>query len=262
MANGQLGGQNLTVECSRRAWRLTRQGISAALGLLFPPVCTVCGRDVTEASETILVCSVCRAELTETRPTCLRCARPLPAEAGVGQHCPACREKRFRFARTTSLGTYGGVLRESVIRMKQATNDALALSVGQLLAQRQQSIQVPDLISPVPMHWLRRLTRGVNCAEILGEVVGAKLRVPVAGDLLSCRRKTRKQGTLLPTERRKNVRGAYAVSKGYDINGAQILVVDDVMTTGATANEIARVLLRAGAAEVSVAVIARGIGFD
>ena len=145
--------------------------------------------------------------------------------------------------------------------MKQEANDALALSIGHLLAQRQRQCRAPDLIAPVPMHWVRRMARGVACSEILGEVLGSTLGVPVSGDLLHCRRKTKKQGTLQPTERRANVRGAYGVSRGYAINGAQILLVDDVMTTGATAHELAGVLIRAGVAEVTLAVVARGIGF-
>ena len=248
--------------CSRAAQRWLGQGLRATAGLLFPPVCVVCRRGLTHAFESILLCPLCRTQLSEARPCCQRCARPLPVGAGIRRHCSACRKSRFRFDGTTAVGTYGGLLRETVIRMKQETNDSLALSIGQLLAQRQQQHAKPDLIAPVPMHWLRRLTRGVNCPEVLGEVLGSRLGVPVTGDLLYCRRKARKQGILLPSERRANVRGAYAASRGYDIKGAQILLVDDVMTTGSTAHEIARVLVRAGAARVSVAVVARGVGFE
>ena len=82
----------------------------------------------------------------------------------------------------------------------------------------------------------------------------------VASDLLRCRRKTSKQGMLLPNQRRRNVRDAYSVSAGYDIRDACVLLIDDVMTTGATGNELSRVLRRAGARHVSVAVVARGTG--
>jgi predicted amidophosphoribosyltransferase len=111
------------------------------------------------------------------------------------------------------------------------------------------------------MHWSRRLLRGVNNPEILVDGLRRPLGIPVAKHLLSNRRKTRKQGMLPPRERRGNVHGAYAVSAGYDIKGAHVLVVDDVMTTGATGNEVARVLRQAGAARVSMAVVARGLGF-
>jgi predicted amidophosphoribosyltransferase len=103
---------------------------------------------------------------------------------------------------------------------------------------------------------------------LIAETMGRALRVPVAKRQLVCRRKTKKQGMLLPGQRRRNVRRAYQVSnarwltKNYDLAGKHVLVVDDVMTTGATAHEIARTLRQAGARQVSVAVVARGIGFD
>lgn len=118
----------------------------------------------------------------------------------------------------------------------------------------------PDLVVPVPMHWSRRIVRGTNPAEVLAEMVAQKLQIPVALDLLQNRRKTRKQGTLLPDQRRRNVREAFSVSAGYDIKDTCILLIDDVMTTGATGDELSRMLRRAGARRVSVAVLARGTG--
>lgn len=119
---------------------------------------------------------------------------------------------------------------------------------------------LPDLIAPAPMHWIRRLERGTNPPEVLTETMAQALSVPALIDLLRCRRTTRKQGTLLPDQRRRNVRHAFSVSAGYDITGAHVLLVDDVMTTGATADELSRVLRQAGAGRVSVAVVARGTG--
>jgi len=118
----------------------------------------------------------------------------------------------------------------------------------------------PDLVVPVPMHWTRRISRGTNPPEILAEMVARKNQIPLIADLLRNRRKTRKQGTLLPDQRRRNVREAFSVSAGYDIREAHILLVDDVMTTGATGNELSKILCRAGAKRVSVAVLARGTG--
>jgi len=139
------------------------------------------------------------------------------------------------------------------------------MALGRLLADQIQ--QRPDraefdVVLPVPMHWLRRLARGVNGPHLLAEVLAARLHLPLESRLLRCQRATRKQGTLMPTERRRNVRRAYRATPGRKLAGARVLLVDDVMTTGATANEIARVLRRAGAASVSLAVLARGVGFD
>jgi len=148
--------------------------------------------------------------------------------------------------------------------MKQSTGESLTLSMGRLLGEHlsRKLADAPSHIAAVPTHWTRRLGRKVNCADILLESVAARLGARSFPKLLRCRRKTNKQGTLLPNERLANVRGAYGVSRGYVITGAKMLLVDDVMTTGATANEIAKILRRAGAASVEVAVVARGIGFD
>ena len=124
------------------------------------------------------------------------------------------------------------------------------------------SVSDIDLLVPAPLHWTRRLVRGGGCPELLVESMSKALRIPAANGFLRCCRKTKKQGTLLPTERRRNVRHAYRASKAYNVTGAHVLMVDDVMTTGATANEMARVLRKSGATTITLAVVARGIGFD
>lgn len=148
--------------------------------------------------------------------------------------------------------------------MKRGTGESLTLSMGRLLGDQlaRSLTDVPRYLASVPTHWTRRLRRSVNCSEILLESVATRLGLPASPNLLRCRRKTSKQGTLLPHERLQNVRGAYRVSAGYVITGAKVLLIDDVMTTGATANEISKILRQAGAASVEVAVVARGIGFD
>jgi ComF family protein len=163
------------------------------------------------------------------------------------------------------LGIYGGAVRDLVLRMKQARNESLSLAAGRLLAERiaiTLDADPADIVVPVPMHWVRRLIRGVNVAELLAESIAARLRIRFDTGVIRCCRKTDKQGTLTPAERRTNVRGAYRVPADSSLRGAHVLLIDDVMTTGATASEIARVLRRSGARSVSVAVVARGVGFD
>jgi predicted amidophosphoribosyltransferase len=118
------------------------------------------------------------------------------------------------------------------------------------------------LVVPVPVYWWKRLRRGVHGPDVLVEAVGAALQLPTAFGFLYCRRPTRKQGTLLPAERFANVRGAFAVRPCFDIADAHILLIDDIMTTGATGSEAAKVLRQAGAARVTLAVVARGVGQD
>lgn len=233
--------------------------------LLFPNICLLCGR--LQATGADRICHRCQRALSaDDVARCPRCAKPLPQYATAdAEGCPLCRTKRLRFDRAVALGTYGGEVRELVLRIKQPRHEALCLAAGELLAERivcELNGTLPDLVVPVPMHWLRKLLRGTNDAEVLAEAVASQLHRPIQMRLLRCLRPTRKQGTLLPTERRLNVRGAYEVRRRAKISGAHVVIVDDVMTTGATANELAKVVHRAGAAQVTVAVIARGVGFD
>jgi predicted amidophosphoribosyltransferase len=150
-----------------------------------------------------------------------------------------------------------------VLKCKHARYEPLAAGLGQQLARRIRELpfdQPPELVVPVPMFWLQRMWRGANAAESLSVAAAAELRLPVAKGLLVCRRFLRKQSTLRPPERRRNVRHAFRASWRYNIRGARLLLVDDVMTTGATAQETARVLKAAGAAAVYVAAAARGTG--
>jgi ComF family protein len=119
----------------------------------------------------------------------------------------------------------------------------------------------PELIVPIPMHWRRRLVRGANGPELLAEVLGRRLRRPVATHLLS-RRYRLPQGSLTPHRRRLNLRGTMSLRRGRKPSAARVLLVDDVLTTGATCSEAARVLRQAGVEEVVVAVLARGEGED
>lgn len=247
--------------------------IRAACGrtadMLFPPNCSLCAipiRSDYRLSGGNNLCNRCISDLTARDSlSCLRCARPLPKGlSGDSGSCPHCHRKGPRFERTYAVGVYVGVLRETVLRMKSPIGESLCLAMGGLLGENlaRSMTAAPSHIVAVPTHWTRRLRRNFNCADILLEAITAKIGIHACPKLIRCRRKTRKQGTLLPHERLKNVRGAYRVSAGYAISGAKVLLIDDVMTTGATANEIAKILRRAGAASVEVAVVARGVGFD
>ncbi len=246
-----------------------RDACGRSADLLFPPNCALCAIPMSLEDRHIPgihLCGRCSSDLTLSASlACQRCARPLPKGVhGDSNGCPNCRGKRFRFDRAYAIGVYAGLLRDAVLQLKQASGESLTLAMGQLLGEQlsRHNAVLPSHIVAVPTHWTRRLGRKVNCSEILLESVATRIGLRSCPKLLRCRRKTSKQGTLLPHERLANVRGAYRVSTGYAINGANVLLIDDVMTTGATANEIAKILRRAGAASVEVAVVARGIGFD
>lgn len=247
-----------------RVSRLARDAQTATFDLFFPPHCFFCGTSHLELRPEFFLCSPCLSELT-TLPdhVCRRCAVPLPASLGTAMECPNCHDESFNFSESVTLGLYADQMREAILKMKKPTQEPLTMTMGHLLADRiiQYQFESPlDIIVAVPMHWSRRIRRGINQSELLASAVSHRLKIPVSDRLLTCCRNIKKQATLSQTERQTNVRNAFRVSRGYDIQDARVLVVDDVMTTGATSNEIARVCRKAGAASVVVATVARGIG--
>jgi ComF family protein len=160
------------------------------------------------------------------------------------------------------MGVYQAELQQAVREMKRPHSAALAIAMAELFwAARGGEIEAlqADLVAPLPMHWWRRCLRGINSPEIVAEAVSRRLRRPLLTRLLR-RRARPPQGSLTPHQRRFNLRGAMSVRSRRSLAGLRVLLVDDVLTTGATCSEAARVLRKAGAADVVVAVLARGEG--
>jgi ComF family protein len=177
--------------------------------------------------------------------------------------CLRCVQDGFippHFDRVIPLGIYADTLRACILRMKQPQGAKLAGMIAEAYcAYRAESLQKhrPDLVVPVPMHWLHRLWRRTNSPETMARQIARRLGVYLEVPLLIRRKRTQPQHELSPKERLKNVKNAFAIRKGYDLNGTRVLLVDDILTTGATANEAAKVLKKAGAAEVIVGVAAK-----
>jgi ComF family protein len=173
--------------------------------------------------------------------------------------CPFCVKRPFRFDRLVALGDYESHLRAAVLRMKRPSGEPLAAALARLLWQsRGGDLRAwnVDVVLPIPMHWLRRIARGVNSPEVIGRTLAHQLRTPISS-LLRRRRWTRAQGQLPASRRVLNLKNAFRLLHANDFRGARVLLVDDVVTSGATSNEAARVLHRAGAEFVGVAAICR-----
>ncbi len=237
----------------------------ASSNLLFPPSCSFCGENLPPMPcGQPALCTACHQRfVADAKPCCTRCASPVPQRWGDQPRCSRCRDRRYYFDYAVALGLYQSELRQAVLWMKRHPYEPLTRALGTLLAdhiaERVGEWNI-DLVVPVPMHWWRRLRRGTNTARLLGESVSRRLALPLSVRVLRCRRKSLKQGTLRPLERFRNVRGAFRISSGYDITDKRVLLIDDILTTGATASEAARVLRQAGAQTVAVAVVARGTG--
>ncbi len=236
---------------------------AVGLDLLFPPQCAYCDAEMGHCRDGTLLCGECRQWLVRKfGPLCSKCGAPA---VGPASSCPHCSDPQRHFDAVVPLGRYEAELREAVLRMKRFQGETLSAAVGRIMASELGDTLArhrPDLVVAVPAHWRRQFVRGTNSPGILARELATELGIPHAYDLLSCRRNIKRQALLPPVERFRNVRGAFRASRGYDLDDARMLVVDDVLTTGATASEVARVLRKAGAANVTVAVVARAVGPD
>lgn len=239
-------------------WRRTH---AATLDLLLPPRCGACGNDIPATHGAAQVCDQCRRELPLIDgPVCARCAAPVPNAGDVTLDCMYCRGVKLKFDLTLALGVYDGLLRQWIMRMKEDRTGLASRVLCDLAWERLAPAltETPiDVIAAVPMHAMRRWQRGVNPPGDIAERLARKLRVPAAPRLLRLRRNIAPQIGLSRAGRRKNVAGEMALRPGYSLQAAHVLLVDDILTTGATASEAARVLKRAGAARVTVFVLAR-----
>jgi ComF family protein len=236
---------------------------AAGLNLLFPPRCACCEADLPAHHDDLLLCEDCRVLLgPKLWPCCPRCGAAGIPPGGPGG-CRSCRKTPLKFDAAIPLGSYNDQLRRVVLRMKRPSHDSLSVAIGRLLVLRrgQQLAELrTNLVVPIPMYWARRLKRGTNSAEILAEAVGRSLGVPVGRRVLSRCRNTLSQDGLSPVQRFRNVRGAFRVRGGRHLEGIRVLLVDDILTTGATCSEAAATLKRAGAAAVAATVVARAEG--
>lgn len=233
------------------------------LDRLLPPVCALCARPL--AAREVRVCQVCWARAPSCRyPRCRRCGIPV-ADTGVAPSEATCLECRrwlpyLRECRAPYL--MAGTAAAIVHALKYRGWSGLAAEMGERMAGERFSPPVGaeiGLVVPVPLSEARRRQRGFNQAELLAQTVADLLGLPLALDLLARRRHTRRQARLAPRQRSRNVQGAFAAveGRGAGLAGAHVLLVDDVLTTGATAQACVRALCGEGARAVSVLTFAR-----
>ncbi len=251
----------------RSIWPLTQLG-RAAFRFVFPPSCPLCHRDVDlderrDFGRPIapVLCDRCsNGMLPAPSRRCLRCGLPVGPHARTDDGCPYCRSLRFRFRRVIRLGLYDDLLRTTCIRAKGTTQSPLAAALANLvwLQERQElDAEQIDVVVPVPRHWTRRLLRPHHAAETISRVLARRLGKPHGRGLLRKIKWTPDQSDLSAANRKLNLKDAFAVRpRRRLLAGKTVLLVDDILTTGTTANECTRALLHAGAAKVIVAVIA------
>ena len=235
----------------------------AFLGLFYGEVCEACDKQRATASEGY-VCASCRAEVTLIEPPfCQRCGSVFPGEITGTFECGNCRHLDLAFSRARAVATADGVLLDILHRYKYEN----ALWVEPFVTELFVNVAAPqvesgkwDMIVPVPLHPRRQKEREFNQAEVLGRALSRATDVTLETRLLQRTIDTRSQTRLSQAQRGENVRQAFRFSgmKG-SLAGKRMIVVDDVLTTGATTNACARLLRQNGAEEVCVWTLARGL---
>jgi ComF family protein len=242
---------------TRTADRLRRIGRAVVDGVL-PPRCLSCGEIVEEPNA---LCGRCWSGITFFAPPwCVLCGLPFPHPMGEDALCAACALGRGSWDQARAVLRYDKSSRRLVLGLKHGDHTHLAAAFGQWMHRAGREVLAgADLLVPVPLHWTRLFQRRYNQAALLAQAVRAAGGPDVAADWLVRRRRTPSQGHLGPAARERNVRGAFAMRPRRSFAGKRVVIVDDVMTTGATVEECARVLKRAGAVSVGVLTLARAL---
>ncbi|RCS47742.1 ComF family protein [Bremerella cremea] len=243
----------------RQASQTVRRVGRDLLEILLPGACCLCQGEVSNYRHPYVLCDRCQLELPQWRK-CVRCSAVLAhANELSSENCPACHHLSLPFESITAVGNYEGALGEAILNSKTSRGAASAWDLGQLLAQQLPTDWSPEpMVVAVPMHWTRRIRRGMSSAAVIAQSLAAYKNWK-SEKLVACHRRLAKQSELSFTARKRNVQGAFQVV-GALATDQPILLVDDILTTGSTLSELAKTLRRAGAAAIHVAVVARSTG--
>ena len=252
-------------------------GVAESLfATLFPSDCRLCGAPLINISR-LPVCQACLSDMRSIEGgVCFVCGERLLspyAFAGTPDEprCGLCRRLEPTFARAVAYGSYEGGLRELIHLLKYEQVHPAARVLGRMLAEAMNELgsswaQQPVVVVPVPLHARKLRQRGFNQSELIVrhalKLWAGSGRLRLATGVLERCRETQSQTGLTRHQRRENIRGAFTVARPEQINGCEVLLIDDVFTTGTTVSECARVLRRAGASKVFVATVARTLKAD
>ncbi|HTQ13947.1 MAG TPA: ComF family protein [Rhizomicrobium sp.] len=245
-----------TFESGARAAGL-RKAVRGVLDLLLPPLCAICRKPVSEAHA---LCPACWSEIAFLDgPACARCGAPFEVDPGPGTLCAACHAEPPAFDRALSVLRYDDAGKKPILALKRADRHDLVPAFARWLERAgRELVAEADVLMPVPLHRRRLWQRRYNQAALLAHRISRLTSKPVDALALVRIKPTPSQGEMPSAKaRRRNVRGAFKVARPQAVRGRNVLLVDDVLTTGATASACARALKRAGARSVNVLTVAR-----
>lgn len=237
---------------------MPRRLLRLMLDALLPPLCLSCQAEVAEPGSLCPACWSAVAFIGD--PACACCGQPFELDAGEGAVCGECVRRPPAYGRARSVLRYDDASRGLVLRLKHADRLEGVGGFARWMARAGAGLlKEADLLVPVPLHRWRLLARRYNQAALLANAVGRLSGVRVEPTLLLRDRRTVPQGHLGHDARARNVRGAFRLAERLRprLEGRRVVLVDDVLTSGATAEECARVLLKGGAASVDVLTLGR-----
>ena len=242
--------------------RSLKSSLRSVLDFVFPPQCALCGAvDFASAAEHGTYCPQC-VELICPAPVnrCKCCAAEIGPYSLSDDGCTHCRNRTLRFDSVVCLGMYESQLRKAILSAKWSFSAVKIKSLGRLLAVHQraqlEALKI-DRVIPIPQHWRQRVVRHFNPAWIIAAEVATLLNVPCDAHLLYKERRTRPQKRVAVSQRFENQEEAFGLKDPHVIQGERLLLIDDVLTTGATCSSAARLLKKAGAKACHVAVLGR-----
>jgi competence protein ComFC len=232
--------------------------LEAAVSLLYPPVCAMCGTSI-RAGE--YLCGQCEAKAVRiSAPFCEKCSEPFDGSIKGAFTCANCAHRTIYFEAAVAAYRGRGIVRQIVHEFKYGRQIYLRHLVARWLQAALDDERLCgrrfDVVVPVPLHPARQRERGFNQASLLAELLSVQISIRVK-PLLERTRYTTTQTALDRSERMENLHNAFRLRKNANVRGLRVLLVDDVLTTGSTLNECARVLKRAGAFSVHAATAAR-----
>ena len=233
-----------------------RRLISWLIRLILPPVCPVCEAVVDEPH---MLCSNCFRKLNFiTKPYCVKCGRPFEFDVKGDMTCASCLKTEPPYHVARSVFVYDDGSKELILPFKHADRTDLTQVLSIFMLQNHKDlIEKADIIIPVPLYITRLLKRRYNQAALLAKRLAKETHSKYDPMILYRKRSTISQGHMSAKKRAENVKGAFAVRYLDRLKGKKVLLVDDVMTTGATVCECSKVLLKAGAVQVDVLTVAR-----
>jgi ComF family protein len=238
---------------------LSKINPAAALSSLFyPAVCVVCSGEVERPA---YLCESCRSRAPRiTSPFCSKCSEPFAGAITQTFRCANCANRTLHFDTAVAAYRSRGLVRKLVHEFKYGHHRHLRHPLGEWLAENMHDPRLQgrrfDVIVPVPLHPARERERGFNQATLLAELLASRVAVPLRA-VLQRIRYTTTQTAYDRAERMENLHGAFRLRKNQDVRDLRVLLIDDVLTTGSTLSECARVLKAAGAVSIHAATAAR-----